>query len=245
MADRFHVNSELGPGPVELSGDEARHLAVVCRIRPGARVCLFNGDGAEYPAVVEEVGKREVLLRVVGVERPARELPFRLTVAAALPKGDRAQMLVEKLTELGVAEFVPLRTARGVVLPREAKLDRLQRHVVEASKQCGRNVFMSVEPLTTWDDFRATRTDGWRLVAHPGGNLLGSSLPLSPEAGEGGVVIAVGPEGGFTDEEITRAVGAGWSPVGLGPRILRVETAAVALASWFSLVPQSPGSAET
>src|SRR5436190_22465765 len=114
MAERFHVNCDLGPGPVDLDGPEAHHLAVVCRVRPGDRVCLFNGDGHEYPADVEEVRKRAVLLRVVGVESPERERRCRLEVAAPVPKGDRGQFLVEKLTELGVTRFVPLITTRSV-----------------------------------------------------------------------------------------------------------------------------------
>src|SRR5256885_12162754 len=101
MAERFYVSSPLAPGAVELDGPEAHHLAVVCRVRPGDAVCLFNGDGREYPASVVEAGKRRVSLEVTAAEAPARELGFRLEVAAPLPKGDRAQFLLEKLTELG------------------------------------------------------------------------------------------------------------------------------------------------
>src|SRR5262245_9090015 len=122
MTERFHVNCDLGPGSVGVHGPEAHHLAVVCRLRPGDRVCLFNGDGREYPAEIIATERRRVNLRILGVETPARELGFRLEVAAALPKGDRGQFLVEKLTELGVTAFVPLRTAHTVVQPREARL---------------------------------------------------------------------------------------------------------------------------
>ena len=121
MADRFYVNRPLAPGHVELAGPEAHHLATVCRLRPGDAVRLFNGDGREYPAEVTQVAKRVVSLNVLRVEAPERELAFRLEVAAPLPKGDRAQFLVEKLTELGVTIFVPLKTARSIVEPRGAK----------------------------------------------------------------------------------------------------------------------------
>src|SRR5579872_6289798 len=144
MAERFYVNCDLQPGPILLQGAEAHHLATVCRLRPGDAVCLFNGDGRQYPARVAEVGRRAVALEVEAVEAPPRELPFRLEVAAPLPRGDRAQFLLEKLTELGVTDFVPLATARSVVHPREAKLEKLERHVIEASKQCGRNVLLRV-----------------------------------------------------------------------------------------------------
>jgi 16S rRNA (uracil1498-N3)-methyltransferase len=229
MADRFHVNSALGQGPVLLDGPEARHLAVVCRLRPGDAVCLFNGDGRQYPARVVAVGKREVSLEVVGVEEPKRELAWRLEVASALPKGDRADFLVEKLTELGATRFIPLETARSVVHPREHKLEKLERHVIEASKQCGRNVLMAVEPLTRWPDLAARTSPPLRLLAHPGGADL-STVPHGQD-----VLVAVGPEGGFTDEEAELARQNGWQVIGLGPRILRVETAALALAVRFGM----------
>src|SRR5262249_46937917 len=120
----------------------------------------------------------------------------------------------------------PLRTARSVVHPREAKLDRLQRQVIEASKQCGRNVLMKVEPLTDWEGWCArAELPGDRVLGHPGA-AEGFGAPRKA----GGLVVAVGPEGGFTDDEVTRAAAHGWRRVGLGPRVLRVETAAVALA---------------
>jgi 16S rRNA (uracil1498-N3)-methyltransferase len=225
MADRFYVNCELRPGPVVLQGPEAHHLATVCRLRPGDAVCLFNGDGRQYPAEVAEVGKRAVTLQVQGVEEPRREHGFRLEVAAPLPKGDRAQFLLEKLTELGATAFVPLQTARSVVHPRESKREKLQRYVIEASKQCGRNVLLDVHPLTAWADFcRRDDLPARRLLAHPGGERgVRGAEPAD-------VVLAVGPEGGFTEEEVGQGRAAGWQVIDLGPRILRVETAAVALA---------------
>src|SRR4051794_40654064 len=188
MADRFYVNYPLAPGRATVEGTEAHHLAVVRRVRPGDAVCLFNGDGREYPAEVREVGKRAVVLEVLSVEAPAREHPFRVEAAAPLPKGDRAAFLIEKLTELGVAAFTPLRTERSVVHPREAKRDRLQRGVIEASKQCGRNVLMEIRPLTDWPDFlRRADLPGRKVLAHPGGEAW--------TPGTGDVVAAVGPEG--------------------------------------------------
>jgi 16S rRNA (uracil1498-N3)-methyltransferase len=133
MADRYYVDSALAPGQVELSGPEAHHLATVCRLRPGDAICLFNGDGREYAAEVVAVGRRHVTVRIHGVAAPEREHRFHIEVAVTLPKGDRAQFLLEKLTELGVASFVPLRTERSVVHPRDAKLDKLHRYVIEAS----------------------------------------------------------------------------------------------------------------
>jgi 16S rRNA (uracil1498-N3)-methyltransferase len=224
MADRFHVNCDLHPGPVLVEGPEAHHLRTVCRLRPGDAVCLFNGDGHEYPARVTSLERQAVTLEVLGVESPPRELGFRLEVAAPLPKGDRAQFLLEKLTELGVTHFVPLQTARSVVHPREAKLEKLERYVIEASKQCGRNVLLRVGPLTSWSDYCRSELPTRKLLAHPG-------APPLKAAGGADVAVAVGPEGGFTEEEIAGGQKEGWEAVGMGPRILRVETAALVLAA--------------
>ncbi|MBL8796387.1 MAG: 16S rRNA (uracil(1498)-N(3))-methyltransferase [Planctomycetia bacterium] len=231
MSERFYVNCPLEVGPTAIQGAEAHHLAVVCRLRPGDAVCLFNGDGREYHAVILEAGKRTVELDVQRIETPERELPFRLEVAVPLPKGDRAQVLVEKLTELGVHRLVPLRTARSVVHPGDAKRGKLERWVIEASKQCGRNLLLEVAPLTDWASY-CERDDLPRLrwLAHPAPD---GEVSLTRSRSDR--VIAVGPEGGFTEEEVERAVSLGWQRVGLGPRILRVETAAITLAALCAL----------
>jgi 16S rRNA (uracil1498-N3)-methyltransferase len=222
VSERFFVEQPLAIGRVGLAGPEAHHLATVCRLRPGDAVVLFNGDGREYAAHVVAAGKRLVELEVTAESAPRREVGCRLEVAAPLPKGDRAQFLLEKLTEIGVTAFTPLRTARSVVHPGETKRDRLQRHVIEASKQCGRNVLLRVGPLTDWAAFVGGDLPARRLLAHPGGE------ELTRESGD--AALAVGPEGGLTDAEVEQARAAGWRVVGLGPRVLRVETAALALA---------------
>src|SRR5437899_7571418 len=131
MANRFYRDCLLRPGLITVQGPEAHHLATVCRFRPGDQVCLFNGDGHEYPATVASVARQSVALDILAVETRLRESDVRIELAAPVPKGDRAQFLVEKLTELGVSTFIPLRTQRSVVHPRETKLDRLQRTVIE------------------------------------------------------------------------------------------------------------------
>ena len=207
MADRYFIDAALSLGVVDLDGPEAHHLATVCRVRPDDAVCLFNGDGHEYPARVVEVAKRRITLEVTAVESPPREVGYRLEVAAPLPKGDRAQFLLEKLTELGVTSFTPLQTMRSVVQPREAKLEKLQRHVIEASKQCGRNVLLQVQPLIEWKAFCVSPSlPPLRFVAHPNAERGTQS------AERGDIVFAVGPEGGFTEEEIAQALAVGWRP---------------------------------
>jgi 16S rRNA (uracil1498-N3)-methyltransferase len=235
MSERFYVNLPLTPGTrVELHGPEAHHLATVCRLRPDDAACLFNGDGHEYPARVLAADRRHVALEVIARASPWRELPFPLEVAAPLPKGDRASVLIEKLTELGVTSFVPLTTRRSIVHPRAASLEKLQRQVIEASKQCGRNTLMQIRPLIAWPAYCTAATPGTlKILAHPvGPGETEIAAPLLFRPPGQALCAAVGPEGGFTDEEVAEARAAGWRLLDLGPRILRVETAALVVAAW-------------
>lgn len=225
MADRFFTPEPLSPGEFHLRGAEAHHLTAVRRFKPGGRIVLFNGDGREYPAEILEAGRKFVLLNVLAVSAISREAAHAVAIAAALPKGDRGEFLVEKLVELGVARFIPLRTERTIVQPRDSRLEKLHQAVIEASKQCGRNVLTRIDPLTDWPRFVAAAADGPRAILHPGGASRGR-LPLDTDC-----TIAVGPEGGFTDGELAAAEAAGWERVSLGPRTLRVETAAIAAAA--------------
>ena len=229
MNRRFFVNSPISGDRARLVGSEARHLAMVLRARVGESVLLFDGSGAEFDARVVRIGRTEVDLAVVAHHEVDRELPRSLTLAVALPKGDRQRWLVEKSVELGVTRLVPLETARGVAQPGDRALDRLQRAVIEASKQCGRNRLMEISPPQRLNDFlRGVPDETLRLIAHPDGAARPPGYWLGKAAWRP-VCIAVGPEGGFNDQEIA---GAGDCPlVSLGPRLLRIETAALALAA--------------
>jgi 16S rRNA (uracil1498-N3)-methyltransferase len=236
MSDRFYTPDALAPGEYVLSGPEAHHLTTVRRFAPGDRVVLFNGDGHDYPTEVVAADRKRAVLTVLAATPTDRELGFRLEIAAAMPKGDRGDFLVEKLTELGATRFTPLQTARTIVQPKEARLDKLTTAVIEASKQCGRNVLMRVGKLTPWADFAAAPDlPAVRVVLHPppagSGPRALDRLPVDAIR-TGGVVFAVGPEGGLTDAEVATAEANGWVRVSLGPRVLRVETAAVAAAAW-------------
>jgi len=233
MSERFYTNSPLHPGRVELVGDEAHHLAVVCRLGPGDSVRLFNGDGHEYPARIVQTSRRHAALEVLAREAVARELPITVEIAAPLPRGDRGQFLVEKLTELGVATYVPLLCERSVIHPREGKIDKLQRYVIAASKQCGRNVLMKVASPTAWVSYVEPRGPAEvRILAHP--VKATSASPVASalhDSAVHAVRVALGPEGGFSDDEVSAGRAGGWKLIDLGPRILRVETAALFVAS--------------
>ena len=156
MSDRFFSAAPITGDDAVLSGPEAHHLAHVMRAQVGEIVTLFDDSGQEFSARVRTIGKRDIELEVVERRDVNRESPVRLTLAVALPKGDRQRWLVEKAVELGVAELVPLETQRGVAQPSDAALERLRRSVIEASKQCGRNRLMEIGSAQSWRAFYAT-----------------------------------------------------------------------------------------
>jgi 16S rRNA (uracil1498-N3)-methyltransferase len=239
MADRFYTPGPLTPGEFILEGPEAHHLATVRRITAGARVVLFCGDGLDYPAELVAADRKRAVLNVLPPVAVNRELGFRLEIAAALPKGDRGDFLVEKLTELGATRLIPLQTQRTVVLPKGNRLANLRRAVIEASKQCGRNVLMEIDRLQTWPEVVASPDlPTVRVILHPGQEHAAVASFDAGAVGSGGVALAIGPEGGFSDEEIDEAERNGWMKVSLGPRILRVETAAIAMAAWVGALSQ-------
>ena len=228
MTARYFLESPPAADMVSLSGPEAHHLIHVMRAKTGEQVVLFDGSGAEYVATVCRLQSKQAELEIVERRLPPLVPTLSVTLGVALPKGDRQKWLVEKLVELGVTRLVPLVTQRGVAQPNDSAVERLRRGAIEACKQCGRNHLLEISPGTSWATFlTSTSPDHPRFVAHPGGSPLATVLaaPSVP------LVFAIGPEGGFTDDEISQAQQAGFTPLSLGPLILRIETAAVLLAS--------------
>lgn len=233
MSRRYYSAVPLTGLQATLDGPEAHHLLHVLRAQPGMQVTLFDGSGGEFDAEVTACGRATVELAIVASREVSRELAAPLVLGVPLPKGDRARWLVEKAVELGVTRLVPLRTEHSTEHG-DKPGGKLDRYVVEASKQCGRNRLMEIAELHTWDEWVALAGDAKlspasarKLVAHFSGEPLGGIDfgDIRP------TFAAVGPEGGFTDAEIAAATAAGWKIVGLGPRILRVETAALAIAA--------------
>ncbi|QDT67338.1 Ribosomal RNA small subunit methyltransferase E [Planctomycetes bacterium MalM25] len=230
MSHRFFSETRLdfdpdSPAPARLTDAEAHHFLHVMRGSVGDRVTLFDGSGREFEAEATETSRREVTLALRSCAEVDREPAVGLTLGVALPKGDRQKVLVEKLTELGVARLVPLTTERSVVAPKASGLDKLRRAVIEASKQCGRNRLMAIDEPAALTRFLETAEADARWIAHP---YSGSQ----PEAiATGSCTIAVGPEGGFTEPEVAAAAATGWAGVALGKSLLRIETAAIALAA--------------
>jgi 16S rRNA (uracil1498-N3)-methyltransferase len=225
MPDRYFSAEPLNAASVTLAGAEAHHLLHVLRAAPGARVVLFDGTGWEFDAEVTACRRATVELAIIERRTVDRELPQALTLGVPLPKGDRQRWLIEKAVELGVTRLVPLRTARTVATGEKGS-EKLDRYVIEASKQCGRNRLMEIAASQSWEDWLAAPADARRVIADPTGRPLTATSELKQPT-----YAAVGPEGGFTNEELAAARAAGWDLASLGPRILRIETAALALAA--------------
>lgn len=231
-AERFFLRQPLQLATVELEGPEAHHLLHVLRANVGDRVGLFNGEGDEALAEITAIKKRTAELRITKiwtVPAPAREL----TLAVALPKGDRARWLIEKGTELGVSRVIPLRTNRSVVEPGESKLEKLEQAVIAASKQCGRSRLLQISPLTALDElFRAPMfSTTLSVLADPHAEQSLLRLIAMPQPSSSSILALIGPEGGFDQNEVAASIAAGAKPMRLGQNILRIETAAIAIAA--------------
>jgi 16S rRNA (uracil1498-N3)-methyltransferase len=230
MSHRCFSAAPVSGDRATLDGSEAHHLLHVLRAAPGMPATLFDGSGCEFDAEVTACGRSTVELAVLARREVDRELGFSLTLGVPLPKGDRQRWIVEKAVELGVTRLVPLRTERTVAAGDKAG-DKLDRYVIEASKQCGRNRLMEIAEPQAWGEWLAAPRDTRRLIADPTGDAI-QAVDLSQGRS---TFAAVGPEGGLTASELATARAAEWEIVSLGPRILRIETAAVALAAAISI----------
>ena len=168
MADRYFVETPIDGSQARLVGTEAHHLIHVMRGKVGEQITLFDGLGAEFLCRVDQVGRSDVGLSVISRHEFDRESSLPLTLAVALPKGDRRRWLVEKAVELGVTRLVPLETERSNDRETSAASVRLRQTVIEASKQSGRNRLMEIDEARSWSDYLAEApAAAERWIAHP------------------------------------------------------------------------------
>jgi 16S rRNA (uracil1498-N3)-methyltransferase len=241
---RVFVEAPLTPGSVvELPPDTASHVAKVLRARSGDALILFNGDGREFVGAIEAVRGSRVSASVGDGRLMNRESPFAITLVQCVPRGDRMDFIVQKATELGAARIVPVLSQRSVVRLDRAQAESKTIHwravAVSACEQCGRNRLPTIEaaqPLLNYLGELAPGP-GPRLVFEPESALHAhaweqhrrSTAPAAIAEAD----IAIGPEGGFAPDELEAFRVAGFSQVGLGPRVLRTETAAISALVWL------------
>ena len=232
---------------VEVTDAEAHHLLHVLRCRAGSELVLFDGVGHVAGAVVESVTRRSVMCRVLRRSVSARPWAAGLTVAVSPPKGDRLRWMIEKLTELGVQRICLLRCSRTVVEPGETKLDKLRSTAAAACKQSRQAWLPELEPFAELRVLVDGAVASGELlhIAHPPADLSPRLIPelfdaqsegsnqasnVSPSE-SGRKLLLIGPEGGFTDEELGTAINAGARVIHWPQSILRTETAAIVFSA--------------
>ena len=230
---RVHVPGPLIQGHIaELPESVAYHLTKVLRMRAGALVIVFDGVGNEHYAEILELDSKRVTIRIEEAIRGDTESPLLITLVQGISRAERMDWTLQKATELGVHAIAPVITSRSVVRldDRQAnkKLEHWQAIVVSACEQSGRRMIPAVQPpVRLHDYFSRSNSDNMRLVLHPEATIALSSQPRPLKD----VELLIGPEGGLDEDELQRAVDAGFTPVKLGPRILRTETASVVALS--------------
>ena len=215
----------ITPPTLTITGSELTHMTHVMRMREGDAIRVVDGGGNSYDAIITSITRQAASCRITsrtqGLHEPARAL----TLAAGMLKNpSRFDYLVEKACEIGAMRIVPLLTERTI--PRHAKTDRWQKLCIAAMKQSGRCVLPRVLEPVTFREFISSPGEPHALKYIPHGQ---AEVPLTPPrtAGDAPAVVCIGPEGGFSDEEVALAQEAGFEPVSLGSRRLRTETAAV------------------
>ena len=233
MHNRFYIEpASTGLAKVEISGEEHHHLARVKRMTAGQEVVLLDGKGLSARAVIDKVHRDYTELTIL--ERAsAAEPALRIVAAMAVFKPQRMDWAVEKACELGVwsvRPFIAARSPQGAARDLDAnaaRLERWRRIAVSASKQSGRIFIPVVNPVVEFEEMIFAATTEVRLLIHEHGTTEDLDAALAGAASQE-VLAAFGPEGGFTDQEVAAAVKAGFTIAGLGPRVLRAETAIVA-----------------
>ena len=231
---RIFTDQPLSSGAnLALSGSAARHLSSALRMSAGQEITLFNGLGGEFSATLTRATKSQVDVSIGDFRDIDRESPLNLHLAIAVSRGERMDWIVQKATELGASEITPLFSERTEVKLNGERLEKKLRHwqqvSISACEQCQRNLVPSINPALTLDQWLSQDTgnaEQLKLVLHHR-----SDKSLAQHQPPKSACLLVGPEGGLSDNEISRAMDNGFAALTLGPRVMRTETAPLAAIS--------------
>jgi 16S rRNA (uracil1498-N3)-methyltransferase len=232
----------LRPPHALVDEEEHRHLSRVLRMAPGEKVWLVDEQGSSYRAEVEEVGRRQTRLLILE-KKEASAGKLRLVLAQALIKSKNMELVIQKATELGVWVIIPVEAVRSVVKLNEkeaGKLERWRKIAAEAVKQSRRSDIPFIQKPQPYPSFLQARDEPRRLILCEDGGVILREILVAGPAGQGvpevsTVIVLVGPEGGWTKKEQEQAFEKGFEAVSLGSRILRSETAALAILAAISI----------
>lgn len=230
---RFFVSPDnINNNSVTISGEDVAHLSKVLRLREGENIIVCDSAGTDYECRIESISKTEAVASVISSTPNIAEPPINITIYQGLPKSDKMDYIVQKCVELGVNKIVPVITKRAVAIPRDGdkKILRWQRIANEAAKQCGRGVLPQIGEIAEFKTIlkNVALEDNLNIIPYENEKSFKLKNALKPVKN---INIFIGPEGGFDPEEIELAMTSGIQPVTLGPRILRTETAPIAVVS--------------
>jgi 16S rRNA (uracil1498-N3)-methyltransferase len=224
----FCSRKKIQDGEFTVTGEEAYHGIRVLRLCAGDSIRIFTEQGSEFLCTVTAAGKNQLKARIQEKLDDPVESPLKLYLIQGLPKAQKLEQIIVHGTELGMTAIQPIITERSMASGE--KRERWRRLALEAAKQSGRRGIPFIEPIRRMDDIDFTRYDGFLKLIAAGPSTTGSLRSILKELHDTeSVVIAVGPEGGFTPEETALFASAGFKPFGMGPRTLRTQTASLAI----------------
>lgn len=234
---RFHLDASLAHGDrVRLPETTFRHAIQVLRLGEGAPLILFNGDGFDYHAVLDGIGRREAWARIDRQRANSTESPLDLCLVQGIGRNEHMDLAVQKAVELGVRRILPVACARSQHLAAD-RLERRHAHwcgvAVSACEQSGRSRIPEIlppVPLREWLENGGQHAQ--RVMLDPGAQNALSAQEFDRNAP---IEVLIGPEGGLSEEEVAASSAAGLTPLRMGPRVLRTETAAIAALAWIQL----------
>ena len=229
---RFFVTPDQIP---EIKGTDAHHIRHVLRMQVGDQLELLDGTGKIYTAKIAQMSKEKIICTILSEKIEKSESKVSITIAQCLPKAKKMDLIIQKCTELGVAKIIPVISERSVA--KGEKLERWKKIAKEASEQCGRATIPEISPLLKFSEVLKLAKDydlaliPWELEDKTTLKKILTGLEASRPAG---LVILVGPEGGFSTQEVELVINAGFKSISLGKRILRTETAGMAILSMIN-----------
>lgn len=234
---KFFVSSaDIYPDTIHISGEDVNHIKNVLRLKTGENIIACDGNGTDYSAEIERFESDTIVARITGRVKSVTEPPIDVTLYQGLPKSDKMDFIIQKSIELGVKRVIPVLNERTVVRienkkDADKKVSRWQKIALEAAKQCNRGIIPEVgHPLSYHEALKQAERSDLRIIPYERESVT-SLKSVILKGNPGKISLFIGPEGGFSEKEIQEAVAAGVNPVTLGPRILRTETAGIAVLS--------------
>jgi 16S rRNA (uracil1498-N3)-methyltransferase len=236
MTRIFLPPEQLTSDDITITGDNARHLSLVLKIKPGESIIVFDGQGYRYECTVQKVHKKEIIALLNKKEPYSVESPLAITLAQGMARGEKMDLIVQKSTELGIQKIIPVITERSQVRNTQ-KIDRWRKVARSAAQQSGRDRVPEIMEPMELSDLMNIKNSPFakggilKLILSESHEERNLKKTLNSINDTGAITLLIGPEGGFSKEEVGTAVDNGFLEVSLGPRILRTETAPIAAIS--------------